>query len=178
MLRKYSCLWSAIRSQVWFRTCCVAEHVIIKSCISNFVFRLKKKNQTTVSAKPTLMGTPLVIAQSKAGMNTPAPTSASPARAQTCLLTAEGEPGGSRGLCFLLLSGEGSGCRSLSPTGKAFSQRYFSIVFLLEKEGYVVLLSTILMQKGRMEAIMAWPGQEQVLAKKPALSPYRNHLHR
>ena len=63
-------------------------------------------------------------------------------------------------------------------TGKAFSQRYFSIVFLLEKEGYVVLLSTILMQKGRMEAIMAWPGQEQVLAKKPALSPYRNHLHR
>lgn len=43
MLRKYSCLWSAIRSQVWFRTCCVAEHVIIKSCISNFVFRLKKK---------------------------------------------------------------------------------------------------------------------------------------
>lgn len=89
-------------------------------------------NQTCVSAKPTLMGTPLVIAQSKAGTNMPAPTSASPARAQTCLLTAEGEPGGSRGLCFLLLSGEGSGCRCLSLTGKAFAQCYFSVRFLLE----------------------------------------------
>lgn len=52
---------------------------------------MSEKNQTCISGKWTYMGTFLVIAQSKAGMNKHVLTFVSSVQAQTCWLIAESE---------------------------------------------------------------------------------------